>query len=102
MPIVTETMTGAMELGRMCEVITRRREQLIFSAASMYSCLRTVRMEPRSRRTVIGMPPMDSARIVLPMPEPSAADMAMDSSMPGMACRISSRRMTTLSTQPPK
>ena len=36
------------------------------------------------------------------MPEPSAAEMAMDSSMPGMACRMSSRRMMTLSTQLPK
>ena len=101
MPMVTDTMTGAMELGRMWEVITRHLEQLIFSAASMYSCLRTVRMEPRSRRTVMGMPPMDRAKMVLPMPEPRAAEMAMDSSMPGMAWMMSRIRMTMLSTFPP-
>ena len=82
-------------------VITRNLEQLIFSAASMYSCFRTVRMDPRSKRTVMGMPPMDRARIVLPMPEPRAAEIAMESSIPGIACRMSSSRITRLSTHPP-
>ena len=101
-PIVTDTMIGDMLLGSICFMISRGTEQLIVCAASRYSIFLTPMIEPLSSLTVIGIPPMDSAMTVFINPLPRHAEMAIARRMPGIACRISTRRMITVSAMPPK
>ena len=102
MPVVKAMMSGEMEFGRTYFRIWRVLEQLMEAAASIYSCSRTVRMEARSRRLIIGMPPTPMAMTVLTKPVPSAVQMMMASKIAGIASKMSSRRITVRSTLPPK
>ena len=69
--------------------------------ASTYSLLRVVSTTPRTVRAAVGMPEIVSASIIFRILDPSAATIAMASSMLGMAIRTSMMRMMIMSNQPP-
>ena len=101
-PIVDETISGEIVFGRMWTNISLALEQFVACAASTYSSLRWLKNWARTRRLLSVMRPMPRAIIVSPKPVPRTMEMMTASSMDGIACIRSPKRMMSSSTQPPK
>jgi len=101
MRIVTRTIKGARMLGNRCRRMMRLSVAPTVRAATTYSFCRTDRTDPRTTRVNVGTEKIATAMMTLFSPGPMAAMMAIASSSPGKASRMSISRMTSRSAMPP-
>ena len=98
---VAWTISGAQQFGRICSTMMRKSLAPMARAASTNSISLTESTEARSKRANRGTEEMPTAIIRLNRPGPSAAAIAMASSVEGTASCTSIRRMIRLSSLPP-
>ena len=99
---VPPTMTGEIAFGSTCDTRIERRRTPTERAASTKSFSRWESTEPRRRRVKIGTLTMPIAIITETSPGPSSATIPIAIRNPGIASMMSTKRISTPSTQPPK